>query len=242
MINILFDVDDTLYDQLIPFKDAYHEVFDQYQYNCSIELLFVKSRYYSDEVFELVNAGKMTKTDMHIYRISKAFESLGIQIKREDAFLFQSIYESNQKKIVLHPEMKEVLHFAKCLGINMGVITNGPTSHQESKIAQLLLTNWIKEENIFISGKVGISKPSQKIFSYVQEKMGIIPENSYYIGDSYMNDVVGAKKAGWKSIWVNRRNHPISNEMEYNPDYIMDAFNSPTSILKKILIKNSIKL
>ena len=36
----------------------------------------------------------------------------------------------------------------------------------------------------------------------VENEMGHDPEDSYYIGDSYRNDVVGAKMAGWNAIWV----------------------------------------
>ena len=30
MINLIFDIDDTLYDQLKPFKDAFEKVFSEY--------------------------------------------------------------------------------------------------------------------------------------------------------------------------------------------------------------------
>jgi putative hydrolase of the HAD superfamily len=162
LINLLFDIDDTLYDQLQPFRDAYQVVFDKYNFSCPVELLFAKSRYYSDQVFELVNEGKMETKEMHIYRISKAFESLGIEISRKDACSFQSYYQENQEKIVLHPQMKELLDFAVSLGVNLGIITNGPAEHQAKKVNQLSLKDWIDENNIFISGKLGISKPERR--------------------------------------------------------------------------------
>jgi putative hydrolase of the HAD superfamily len=240
LINLLFDVDDTLYDQLKPFEDAYQVVFDKYHFNCPVELLFVKSRYYSDQVFELVNEGKMEKREMHIYRITKAFESLGIEISRKDASLFQSYYEENQQRIVLHPQMKELIEFAFSHGVNLGIITNGPAEHQAKKISQLSLTHWINENNIFISGKLGIAKPEREIFSYVENKMSIHPKDSYYFGDSFMNDVVGSKRSGWNSVWINRRNHQVPTNTEYLPDYIIDENNSPRDVMKVIFDKHCI--
>ena len=75
MTHLLLDVDDTLYNQLTPFENAYQEVFGHY--DVPIDQLFIKSRYYSDEVFDLVSEGKMDKHEMHIYRISKAFAFFG---------------------------------------------------------------------------------------------------------------------------------------------------------------------
>ena len=35
--------------------------------------------------------------------------------------------------------------------------------------------------------------------------MGLSKKETYCIGDSYENDVDGAKNAGWKAIWFNHR-------------------------------------
>lgn len=50
MKAVLFDVDDTLYDQVIPFQKAYEELFKG-SFELSIEELYKRSRYYSDEVW-----------------------------------------------------------------------------------------------------------------------------------------------------------------------------------------------
>ncbi|WP_232824195.1 MULTISPECIES: HAD family hydrolase [Paraliobacillus] len=235
MINLLFDVDDTLYDQLKPFEDAYQEVFGEFNFDLAIDILFVKSRYYSDEVFDLVTNGEMDKKFMHVYRISKAFASMGIDISKKDALLFQSTYQRNQAEIVIDPEMKKLLDHAVAKGITLGIITNGPAVHQANKVKQLQLTNWINENNIFISGELGISKPDKAIFTYVENKMGISPEVTFYIGDSYRNDVVGAKEAGWNSIWVNRRKYEIPSGSKHLADYIIDEQSTPSAIINSII-------
>ncbi len=174
---------------------------------------------------------------MHIYRISNAFAFFGIDISREEAALFQSYYAQNQREIELDPEMKELLNKAKSKGIQLGIITNGPAEHQANKINQLQVKDWVDENNIFISGKLGVAKPSIEIFRVVENEMGIEPENTYYVGDSYRNDVIGAKMAGWNSIWINRRKHTIPSDMNYLPDYIIDDHSSPTYVLRTIMGK-----
>ena len=59
MKAVLFDVDDTLYDQVIPFQKAYEELFKG-SFELSIEELYKRSRYYSDEVFEATQRGEMS--------------------------------------------------------------------------------------------------------------------------------------------------------------------------------------
>ncbi len=39
------------------------------------------------------------------------------------------------------------------------------------------------------------------------------------MGDSYENDIEGAKGAGWNAIWYNHRNHRPTGSAE--PDYMV---------------------
>ncbi|MDB0440932.1 hydrolase [Clostridioides difficile] len=219
MINLIFDVDDTLYNQLTPFYIAYDKVFSSIK-NISVKDLYISSRKHSDEVFHLTESGKMSIEEMHVYRIIKAFEELGSSITEKDAQNFQDEYIYQQSQITLIPEMEQVLNFAEERNINIGIITNGPSSHQRMKLKQLNIEKWIDEKNIFISSEVGFSKPDVNIFRLAEKFMSLDRENTYYIGDSYKNDVVGAKKAGWKSIWINHREHRVE-ELVYKPDFII---------------------
>ena len=44
-----------------------------------------------------------------------------------------------------------------------------------------------------------------------------IPEECIFVGDSFDNDVAGAKNAGWKAVWFNRRNRVSHGEL--TPDF-----------------------
>lgn len=49
------------------------------------------------------------------------------------------------------------------------------------------------------------SKTDKRIFSRAAERMGILPQEICYVGDSFENDIVGAKAAGWNAVWYNHR-------------------------------------
>jgi putative hydrolase of the HAD superfamily len=204
MLAIIFDVDDTLYDQMIPFKVAYQTCFG-HQYQISTAKLYNVYRRCSDEVFDASQRGEITMEKMYIYRIQKAMLELGVSISDEDALIFQEVYAQNQKKIHLSDDMKELLLFCQKRKIQMGIISNGPAAHQRSKIASLELERWISPHNIFVSGELDVMKPDVKIFQIVEERLQLSKEFTYFVGDSFNNDIVGAKNAGWNAIWLDRR-------------------------------------
>ena len=76
MINLIFDVDDTIYNQLEPFENAVNKVFNNHKDIDSLGL-FKSHRKYSDELFDLTESGALSLEDMRVYRITKAFYDFG---------------------------------------------------------------------------------------------------------------------------------------------------------------------
>lgn len=218
MATILFDIDDTLYDQALPFCNAYRQVFGG-AFRLPLEPLFIASRRHGDAVFEKSQNKEMPMEEMYRYRIQKAFEDFGITVTDEEAMEFQHAYGREQKRIALSKTMERLLDMCKDSGTAMGVITNGPSEHQWGKVEALGLGRWIPEGNIIVSGDVGYAKPDSRIFRCAEERMGLDRAAAYYIGDSFGNDMEGAQNAGWKTVWMNRRNHrlPVGGAM---PDVV----------------------
>ena len=233
MEALLFDIDDTLYDQVLPFSRAYEVVFGG-RYELDVQALFVNSRKRSDEVYEMSLRGEIPMEDMHIYRIQKAFEDLNVSISREEALAFQKEYEKNQKSIEVSDTVADMLDFCKDK-VKLGIVTNGPDKHQRNKVSSLGLTRWVPEKYIFVSGALGIAKPDPGIFKIAMECMDI-GLDGYYVGDSFKNDVVGANDAGLKTIWFNRRSHVLS-EKNVKPDYIVTSEQQLYELLRKLMVK-----
>ena len=208
MIGLVFDVDDTLYEQIVPFKNAYRSLFD---IDIDMEKFYLLSRYYSDVKFEASRNGEMTMDEYHIYRIQEAAKDLGVYLTDEQALNMQKEYKKNQQKLKMSDITINILELAKKNNVKLGVITNGPSEHQWAKIDALGVEKLIPRENIIVSGDLGIiNKPDVRIFDAMQEKLQLDTESLYYIGDSFENDIVGANNAGWKSIWINRYNKECS--------------------------------
>ncbi|MCK4731091.1 MAG: HAD family hydrolase, partial [Methanophagales archaeon] len=53
-----------------------------------------------------------------------------------------------------------------------------------------------------ISEAIGVNKPDQRIFEATIKDLAVEPENIFFVGDNFKNDIVGGKKCGLKTIWV----------------------------------------
>ena len=95
---MIFDIDDTLYNQLTIFENAYNEVFKRY-YNFYVSDIFKSNIKYAGECFEKKEAGTMSTEEMYRYRITKAFGDYGINISTDDSEKFQQSYMKQQKLI-----------------------------------------------------------------------------------------------------------------------------------------------
>lgn len=232
MIGLVFDVDDTLYEQIAPFENAYKSLFDM---DIDMEKFYILSRYYSDVKFEASRNGDMTMDEYHIYRIQEAAKDLGVFLTDEQALSMQREYKKNQQKLQMSNITKSILELAKENNVKLGIITNGPSEHQWSKITALGVESWINRENIIVSGDYGINKPDDRIFEIMKEKLQLPNDSLYYIGDSIENDVVGANNAGWKSIWINRYKQKLPKEVDIYK--IVENNNELFEIIEKIFEK-----
>ncbi|WHA09816.1 HAD family hydrolase [Enterococcus montenegrensis] len=235
MINaIVFDVDDTIYDQQQPFRNAVHRIIPLVTDN-DMHDLYIRFRFHSDETFCKVAKGEWTLTYMRNLRIMESLKDLDYpQITEATALEFQKIYEEELDNIVMHDAVFETLNFLKAQNIPISIITNGPTDHQYKKIIQLNLLNWVKEDNVIISQATGFQKPDREIFQLAEKEFNLTAENTLYVGDSFENDVVGAKSAGWKSLWFNHRNRQIPAGEQAVQDIKLTSFAQLTPTIKAI--------
>lgn len=219
MATIVFDVDDTLYNQLIPFKTAFYNTIKKVSPE-EIAKIYQLSRMKSEEIFEQSETDKMSKLEMQIIRIQYACIKYDISLNKEQAIHFQNVYQQEQQKITLYPEMKILLNKLSEKNHKLVLLTNGPLVHQQNKISQLGLSKWISSDHIFISGSMDCAKPDKKAFEFVENKLRIGKEKPIFIGDSYRNDIIGGKNAGWTVIWLNNRFNKFEEHM-VKPDRIV---------------------
>ena len=58
-------------------------------------------------------------------------------------------------------------------------------------------------DSITISEEVGYAKPDVRIFETALTRVECKPEETMMIGDSWENDILGARAAGIQGVWYN---------------------------------------
>ncbi|KAN0042751.1 hypothetical protein ACTA71_012674 [Dictyostelium dimigraforme] len=184
--GIIFDLDDTLYDQLLPFKESIYKMKFLSDKNINIEEAFKQFRYHSDQVFEKTINGEMSENEMHNYRFIKMLIDQGIIIiKKEEKKEKQKEEEKekeeeNEERIKIYNEENKKLtnefQFNYLKQLNQIKLIN--------EFEQLLLKlNEIQKENNEI--KIGIitNGPSEhqlekikslQLFKYIKPEYSII--------------------------------------------------------------------
>ncbi|WP_414049239.1 HAD family hydrolase [Macrococcus animalis] len=234
-LYFIFDLDNTLYNQITPFKNAFEEVFPDVKVD--IKSFFYASRVHSDLLQEQVLAGQLSMSELQVQRMALAFKDYNIAVAEEKIKEFQNRYQYCQNHLILSDTIKKMLIMIKDNCAGLGMITNGDYQHQSKKIQDLKINDYFDANTIIISGEINISKPDARIFNALQKKMkinNVNTSNIYFIGDSYINDVLGAKAVGWKTIWF-KRNKDVEN---HQADFIVENEMQLITLIKELILKN----
>lgn len=212
---VYFDLDDTLYDQLQPFRLALASTTSLTKHvigSLHIEDLYKRIRRHSDLLWEKYVNGEMTLEELRNRRTVAAFSDIGIKISAEAAAMLQRNYELEQSRLMLREGVQELFEQLQACGIDIGLITNGPVEHQMKKIHALELLKWVAEPNAYISDGIGIAKPNPEVFYHVQRNTAHRPDQLVYVGDAWHNDIAPSFQAGWTPIWLNTRKQQPHSE------------------------------
>lgn len=89
---------------------------------------------------------------------------------------------------------------------SVAIVTNNEVAEQEEKLRFLGLGGDV--DALVVSEAVGRSKPDPAIFRAALRQVGATAEETVMIGDSWANDVLGARGAGLRPFWFNRFGRP----------------------------------
>ena len=92
--------------------------------------------------------------------------------------------------------------------IKLAILTAGESKHQWNKVDMLDLDRWFDRSLILVTGDTPYTKPDIELFRMMEDRLGLSPSDLWMVGDNYDKDIAGAIKAGWHSLWINRRRLP----------------------------------
>lgn len=85
-----------------------------------------------------------------------------------------------------------------------GILTNGDGRMQRRKLEEHGLDELM--DTVVISNEVGARKPDQEIFDQAKDRL---PADVFvYIGDTFEEDIIPAREAGFKTVHIGGTTHP----------------------------------
>ena len=111
-------------------------------------------------------------------------------------------------------------------GYTMGLLSNGNTYPERCGLGGYF-------QFVVFAQEHGIQKPDPRIFEIAIERAGCTKHQLLHVGDSFQNDVIGAKQAGIKSVWLNRQSG--NNEAEQQPDFEVSSLRELTKVLENLM-------
>jgi len=224
--TVVFDLDDTLYDEIDYCKSGFAAVADF--------LADLPNSPTADHIFDCLwkqfTAGNRTKT------FNSALEQLGIDCHDNLIDELIKVYRNHVPKITLPAESTDVIRLLSGK-YTLALLTDGFLPAQQLKVQALQLEKYFN--CIVYTEQLGRRywKPSPEGFKKIMESLNIKPQNTVFVADNEKKDFIAPNKLGFFTIQII---HParIHTEPADKPDgaahYIIHEISQLPGLLQKL--------
>ena len=94
----------------------------------------------------------------------------------------------------------------------VAIVTNGAGPQQREKLERSGLALHLPV--VVTSEDAGIKKPDPRPFEIALERLGVGPDEAVMVGNSLGTDVLGARNAGVRAIWLDRSGRGVPSDRE----------------------------
>lgn len=196
---LLFDADNTLFDFDKSEDEAFRLTMQEFSLPSDPN---VSTIYHSvnDALWKALERGEITQSKLRVERFRQLLEIIHGDQSLADSM--NHVYVKNLSAMSYTLESAESVLKALSSEFPIYLVTNGLYEVQSKRFAASPLAAYIKD--IFISEKIGVSKPAKEYFDYVMANIGDpIAQHYLVIGDSLTSDIKGAAVSGMDSVWFN---------------------------------------
>jgi len=191
--GLVFDIDDTLYDE----QDYVRSGFDAVAR--LVATPEADEHAISSWLRDAFQSGVRGDT---LDRLRAAFPAVADRFTTEALI---DAYRSHTPSIVLADGMSEALDELRRRGLRLGVLSDGPAASQHAKAVALGLDRWF--EPIILTSVFGaaFAKPATAGFEHIANGWALAARELVYVADNPAKDFAGPRRLGWATI---RLRHP----------------------------------
>ena len=228
--NVLFDLDDTLFDFHKAEKIALTKTLVHFGIDPTEETLALYSTINASH-WKRLELGEISREEVKVGRYRELFKTIGVECDPVKATAYyESMLAIGHYFMPGAPELLEELYGK----YRLYIVSNGTAKVQEGRIGSSGIKKYM--DGIFISQILGANKPDKQFFDICFSE---IPDFSLsetvIIGDSLSSDIKGGINAGIITVWFNPKG--IENDNDIKPDYTIKELSEVPGLLSQISAK-----
>ncbi len=228
---ITFDVDDTLYS-----STGFVQVARRNAINAMIGAgLLIDPDEALAELNEIIT--EFTSNDEHhfdrlLQRLPSELRN-GVNSAVLIAAAVASYHDAVHNNFTAYEDVMECIKGFQKKGYRMGVISQGYTIKQATKLVRLRILPYLDKRAIFISDQMGMSKGNPKFFQRASAIMKAEPGQCMHVGDRPDRDIDPANRAGWVTVLNRRSGKYHERPAPTPPAHIIHNFWDLAEVLEK---------
>jgi putative hydrolase of the HAD superfamily len=200
---VLFDLDDTLFDHHRSASAALRCIHQSFAPSVAFDAFERHHTQYLEEMHVEVLAGRVEMNEARRERFRRVFRALGLALPADQtdavATAYRTGYLAARRAMDGAIELLTALHART----RIGIVSNNLLDEQVEKLHHCRMDPFV--DVLVVSEEAGIAKPDPGIFQIALDRLGIRAEETVMVGDSWANDIVGARRAAIRAVWFNPR-------------------------------------
>ena len=177
-------------------------------------------------------AHKFVEFDLlHVFE--EMIESRGAN-KEKAKMLAREFRLLSRQKLRLFPCVLEILKGLKERGAGVYLVSNAQACFTKDELDELGITSLF--DGILISSDAGVKKPDPAIFDIAFKKFNLNKNECFYVGNDLHDDVLGAKGAGLKTVYIETEQSGKYPDLEVSPDYVVATHNEMMDLLFNLAV------
>ena len=227
--TVVFDLDDTLYEEIKYCRSGFQAVSDFLS-----GLPSAKQKYSSDKIFKILWNHFTTGDRTHVF--DSALNEMNIDYNEDTIRNLVDIYRKHRPKITLPSSSKTVLDQLSSK-YALALVTDGFLPAQELKVSALDIEEYFK--CIVYTEELGRDfwKPSPAGFKKVLKTLKQKAKNCVYVADNAEKDFIGPNILGFTTIQLvqsaNIHKNPPKGP-DASPDHIISSISQLPALLERL--------
>jgi putative hydrolase of the HAD superfamily len=203
--GIVLDVDDTIVDTRRAMIEAGAEAMAALWPERAGAHAAMAQRYYADPArwFARYACGEVEFTAMRRARLEEVAAAFAMVLPPDGHGAFENAYAPAFRAAQrLFPDVDALLDAADDLGIPLVLLTNSSAEVTAVNLEVLAITH--RFGAVVTTDTLGVGKPDPRTYLEACRLAGTRPSDTVCIGDNLEWDVLGARSAGLRAVWIDR--------------------------------------